>query len=903
MSEKKEKNLWKFIKENAVYFLAFLIPVLIMAELYNIRNIYPFGDEMYLRSDMYHQYAPFYRELARKLASGQSLSYSWNIGMGVNFTALAAYYLASPMNIILGAFNSAHIIELMSILIILKMGLSSFTFTYYLSKKFESKNIVIGIFGIFYAMSSYLAAFNWNIMWLDCLVLLPIIILGLEKLVKENKSLMYCIALGVAIFSNYYIGIMLCIFSVLYFIYMMIVTKPDGTPFYFVRKIVRFGLYSALAGGLAACMVIPAAVALMGTASGDFTFDWKLSNYFTMFFMLSRSYMDVPVAVFEAHDPNLYCTVAAFLAVPLFWLNKKISMKERVGKTVLIVIMLLSFSMNIPNYIWHGFHFPNSLPARESFIYIFLILVMAYEGIRGIKEYTNKQILTVYGIVVALSCMIEQMFVNTDKYTFKIIYYSLAFITLYLIAIFAYRALKKNHKIVVYLVYVVCVSEVIINWNTTALSTTNRTAYVKDNAAIENLAKQAEKDSDTKFFRMEKYNRRTKNDATWHGYHGMSIFSSMASKGTSDYYTKLGFEESYNAYSYYGHTPLTESLFSVKYVFSNAMNADSDLTTLVGQQQEDKGSDSTSTVEAPYVYLYKNNYTLPLGFMVDSNISANWEFDGTNPFYVQNSFVKAACGAADVFDQIDGTQDGTSVRATIAADTDVYFDLITKEIQTINAYVYNEDGSLAYTKTYDNMKKPYIVRIGNVTAGQSVQIQAGGEDSAKAVQAYIYGFNHANFINAYNLLNDEGLQVTKFEDNDVCGKVTAKQDGLLYTSISYDKGWSAYVDGKKVKTSALKEGMLTIPVSAGTHEIEFKYRPGGQTIGIVISVISLLIVIGLVVLSFRKKKAEKMARERIARIQAARERVRNEEKEEKESQNKTDGKKNGKEKSQGKDLD
>ena len=114
--------------------------------------------------------------------------------------------------------------------------------------------------------------------------------------------------------------------------------------------------------------------------------------------MLFRSLFAIPVADLKyPHDPNIYCTVAVFVLIPLFWLCKKISVKERVGKTVIAVIMLLSFNINIPNYIWHGFHFPNSLPCRESFLYIFLIVTMAYEAFLHIKEFKVSQIIGAMG--------------------------------------------------------------------------------------------------------------------------------------------------------------------------------------------------------------------------------------------------------------------------------------------------------------------------------------------------------------------------------------------------------------------------------------------------------------------------------------------------------------------------
>ena len=78
--------------------IAFLVPVVIMIVIFAERRIFPFGQESFLRTDMYHQYAPFFSEFQHKLRTGGSLLYSWDVGMGVNFAALYAYYLASPLN-------------------------------------------------------------------------------------------------------------------------------------------------------------------------------------------------------------------------------------------------------------------------------------------------------------------------------------------------------------------------------------------------------------------------------------------------------------------------------------------------------------------------------------------------------------------------------------------------------------------------------------------------------------------------------------------------------------------------------------------------------------------------------------------------------------------------------------
>ena len=121
------------LNSNFTYLAAFVLPVIMMMALYYTRGIFPWGNECYLRSDMYHQYAPFFSELWHKIRNGESLTYSWNIGMGTNFTSLFAYYLASPSNWFVALFPQKYTIEIMNAFIILKIAGSSLSLTYYLT--------------------------------------------------------------------------------------------------------------------------------------------------------------------------------------------------------------------------------------------------------------------------------------------------------------------------------------------------------------------------------------------------------------------------------------------------------------------------------------------------------------------------------------------------------------------------------------------------------------------------------------------------------------------------------------------------------------------------------------------------------------------------------------------------
>lgn len=282
---------------NITYILAFVIPAIMFLALYIVREIYPFGNNCFLRSDMYHQYAPFFAEFRNKLVSGQSLSYSWDIGMGTNFSALYAYYLASPLNWLILLFPQGSIIEVMNFFIVLKLCAASVSLTHYLMKHFHTKTCTLAVFGTFYAMSAYVAAYNWNIMWLDCIWLLPLIMLGLERLVNNDKCFLYAVSLGLCIFSNYYISIMVCISVVVYYIVLMIAYDGKRSLKNYGRKLLNFCIYSLLAGGLAAAMLLPEMYALSLSASSDINFPKKLNEYFPVLEMLVRQLINVPVHI------------------------------------------------------------------------------------------------------------------------------------------------------------------------------------------------------------------------------------------------------------------------------------------------------------------------------------------------------------------------------------------------------------------------------------------------------------------------------------------------------------------------------------------------------------------------------------------------------------------------------
>ena len=550
------------MKKRGPLLAAFCIPLLITLIICVNREIYPFGDQCMLHIDMYHQYCPFFTELMQKLKTGGSPFYSWNIGLGADFVSLYAYYLASPLNWLLILWPRGYVIEFMTALSILKIALSGLTFTYYLGEHFhvwqdagnaaavtrtEKKTAVrlpadvasyaAALCGAAYALCAFMAAYAWNLMWTDCMVLAPLVILGLERLIRDNRPGLYYVSLAVCILSNYYISIMICIFLVLWFLLCWMEHRASG-----YRAWIRFAWYSLLAGATGAVLILPPAKVLSLSGASGISFPETMEWYFNIASELARSLLAVDVYTGDSHWPNLYCGIFALFLLFLYVWNRAVPWKKKLPRLALVVFFWLSFSNNMLDFIWHGLHFPTSLPGRQSFLYAFLVLVIAYEALLYIRELKLWQVFAAGGMSVVFLLFCNH-FMDETTMEQTSIWASGAFFACYFVIVLGILIGKKRiRQLMLATGCLAVVAELVINYNLTGLDTISRTDYVKnlaDYRAV--LSETAEKsDEDSVFYRTEELERKTKNDAALSGYHSGTQFSSLMNLNVSHFYQDVG---------------------------------------------------------------------------------------------------------------------------------------------------------------------------------------------------------------------------------------------------------------------------------------------------------------------------------------------------------------------------
>lgn len=832
-----------------ILLLSFAVPFLIMLVIFVLKGIYPFGGRSFLVSDMYHQYMPFFSEFMRKIKAGEGLAYSYNVGIGSNFLALYVYYLASPLHWLAFLLPQEHLMEFMSYLVIVKIGLCGLTSSIYLRRHFGDKQDVgVLFFSCFYAMSGFMTAYNWNIMWLDCVVLLPLLLLGLEQLVKEGRCKLYCITLALSIFTNFYISIMICIFLVLYFAVLFLWEKCS------LKAIRDFAVYSLLAGGMAAILLIPEVFAILETDFGDMDFPKKLESYFPILDVLMRHCMCIGTERGLDHWPNIYSGVATFMLVPMFAVNRRIPARRRFGLLALVGVFLLGFSTNMLDFIWHGLNYPDSLPGRQSFIYIFLVLVMGYEAYRNLHKEDAKQIVNCYLVAAAFLLFVEK-FAQTDHFETWVEFLNLGFVTAYVILLYLYRTREKRttRMILAFATLVIVVAESGINMYNTSVGTVSRSAYLDELVDYQNLYEVARENAmadaleqgdsgevqvddavktAVPFFRMEKFSRKTKNDGTLAGYPTASVFSSTLNSYVMDMYKTLGMLYSKVYYGYDGATFLTSALLNVRFMYGTNAREEGPLYEHLGDSGE--------------ISLYEAQVTLPFGYVAPEGFDLP---SGSNGLRLQNQLVKNLGVKGTLFTKVDSEQDEDDVRFTAGEDA-YYYGILTasgtKEVDFTAAGV---------TRSYNDLKNSRIMHLGYLKEGTSGKLTNGDEDDeSQKIKADIYKMDEAVLREAIEILSKESMTNVCYDSTHISGEITLAEGGRLILSVPYEKGWTVTVDEQETEASLFGGTLMALDLAAGHHTIEMYYVPYGQNLGIVVSVVSIAVFVFILVWGRRIRK-------------------------------------------------
>lgn len=815
----------------------FLIPTFTVAAAFVGNSVFPFGDHGVLIIDSLHQYLPFFTEFHEKLVNADSLLYSFGGGLGYNFWATIAYYLASPLNFLVSLFPKEHMMDVMALFIVLKIGACGLTMTWYFAQKDRGRSYYPIAFGVMFALSSFIIGYYFNLMWLDSIAMLPLVMMGIERIVKdEGKKGLYCVSLFYALYCNYYIGFMLCLFSCLYFVVQW-VSEARISGKKAAASCAVFAWYSLLAGGMAAIMLIPAFLGLGTTESAQNTFPSPIKFYVENLSQLTSHFAFVePINIADDQiGVNAFCGTVTMLLASLYALDKKRTKRERAAKLLLIALLYASFDINVLNFIWHGFHVQNGLPNRFAFLYIAMLLNIGYDVMTDLRRLSWHRVavacvppmgfvvyaawaelgerdLYVYGATVLLLAVYSALFLTyrgrrrMEEYTFRVLFMSLTVAEMMVTGVVG-----------------VCMN-----------GTVGRSTYVDEQKAYEAMIERRQDDS---FYRSDIDSSRMRNENMFLGGNGVVLFSSTMPAATVDLCKSLGIEARTNKNGYNGFTKLANDIFDVKYVVSRTDSDGLYQMTKVDYQEP--------------LAMYQNPGALSLGFMVNREIR-EWEIeDAGNPLDVQNSFVKLAADYHSLFflNQEIQMEDGETYSVILPAGKQVYLYLPTS-VEKV------EITTPEYTKSYDKYTD-HLYDLGCFSEDSQATVTVNLKDSQTEASASAYVCDDADYQEFHSLLANEQLALTCAEDGKLRGTVTAKEAGTLLLSVPYDEGWKVLVDGEEAETFRVGEALTGIDLPEGEHEIAMDYTPVGLWLGTGISALCAGLYLVTAAFARRRKPAKR----------------------------------------------
>lgn len=871
--------------KNNYLLLAFAIPFFGMLLVMAISRYRPFGDYSMLYSDMYHQYYPFFAAYRRMLLSGDSLLYSWNVGMGMDYLGLIAYYLASPLNLFSILVPERFLLSFFSLLLPLRLGLASLFFAIFLKEIFEKYDLSIAVFASFYGLCAWALAFQWNIMWLDTFALLPLVVLGEIRLVRDRKFLLYTLTLFLSVFSNYYIGLFTCIFVALVFFCYEFCRFRSWKRL--CGDFICIACFSLIAIGLTAILTVPAFFALQTTQSSvnKFPHGFKLNIASSSTFLGLIDAMRQVIGnsgggiepSFKEGLPNLYCGVGTIILVFLYLISEQVSWKDKVCAVFLLLFFNVSFIIRQLDYIWHGFHFTNMIPYRFSFLYSFVMLYMAYRAWTLRRSFDSLEVIAAgflsAAVLTCATALTHTEHLELFSFSFNIpvfIVYNVPFLLLFLgallfstrrtvpkgdsleekLKLLRARTLRRRYASRAFL----AITGLELAATLLAFGLYFPGTYVSNypkgtEEAASMIRYMKERESDTLFYRAETTHSQTLNDGALNNYNGISTFTSSANVRTTEFMEALGYgaKNTYNRYCYEEASPVANLFLDLKYMI----------------ERDGRHRQSSMFYDVHHfgnVHLLKNEAYLPLGFLAESALAEVDFNDSTFPFAFQNRLFAAATGLdGEIWHRVQGNnlellpdrvsitdqntngycqysnaEGGSNVVYCYTID-EAGFACIHVNLPKRNTIHIRVNGDELYRET---ISLPQMFAVSDVRSGDVVEIQVettAGESGTMSVA--LCTLNNDLFWKGYQKLNASTLKLTKFSNTSVQGTIECDRDGLLYTSIPQNGNWHAAVDGEEAQITLVGDCMIALPMAVGSHTVQLSYQNDAFSIGWKISLL------------------------------------------------------------------
>ncbi|WP_283680289.1 YfhO family protein [Lentilactobacillus sp. Marseille-Q4993] len=840
------------------YIEAIIIPIIVVSVIFMFLQVAPFGQNTFLISDLSTQYLQFFTELKRQLIHFNFSTYSFLISLGDGTVPIYSYYLLSPFNLIILLFKNAQLPIAINLIIWLKIILANISMTWFLSKKYQRYDLVAIAGGIAYGLCGFVAMYFYDLMWLDAVMMLPVIVYCLEQLFYRNRVWGYVAALTYTIITNYYMGYILCIFMLIYVGYLTLLNRKPELKFAQLikdnrKQLVRFLWYSLISGVLSAVILIPTGIAMVTTGKGSFAlknFYLKGSFNFSAFANLGLGTNNFAGRL--VHGPSLFCGSLFIIAVVVFFLAHQISRQSKLAAGISLAIICFAMWFRPLNTMWHMFQKPAGFPFRMVYVLSFFIVMIGFEAyVRGAFKDTHALITA--GIITSIALTIGYGFANMfarkpEPFNFKIpqLFVSNWFLLISLVFIWLTILIMRNtisgpgpsgH-----LLLLVIAIEMSLNFlfATVGAQFVSEKKFANAYNSTSEIMRISNKDAYEKgqVYRSVVINDRMKNlyDIPYYGYNDSLIYSN---RGISSYSSTL------NSHT---HHVLASLGFSTRNIRRIDMLGESAVTNRL------LGIRDLVLIGKRDAKLIRNESVPPIGYMVSDDIQ-NIKFDKNMVFSNLNRLVQGESVTSHQFFQAP-----RSVKSFETDKNGIFHYRLTVEPNVSGPqYLYIPKVRLygvGVTVNGQKLSKLYsglgteIIPLGIHDKNSKIHVMIKSQYELKGLASDFAGLDLPKYKSA--VLNQK-LSTFRFNDPDRIningshfkGKIKVNQNNqTLLMSIPYDKGWHVRVNGKPADVIKVADGLIGIKLHSGKSQLQFDYRVEGATAGMIVSGIGVVMVLG-----------------------------------------------------------
>ncbi len=774
------------------HILSFILPALVIAVSLASVGIYPGGEYTPLILDLRTEHLAFFNYINNISDGFNSLSFQSLGGLGGGVINSLQMY-CGPAFIIFSFFDIQSLPWGLWWMIVCMIGLCGLAEFIYLKNglRCQVSDYKALLFSVCYALMSCMVIYTIVPVWIWGGVFLPVIALGLDKVIDERKYQLFILSVTFAIIFDYYMAYILIVFSIVYFLYRVFLLRIS------VRDVLGLVL-RCFACGFVSCMLsafswLPVLYDLtLGKAAENRTVSYGLiRNPLAVLLQLLPMSYD---GLLKHSLPFIYCGIVPVVFIVLFFVNKKVSKREKTVSFVTLLALFLCFIIGALDIVWMFFAEPNGYPSRYSFVLSFMIILLAVKG----------------------SDVCKISFKPAFKPLCKCAVFGFVIVELYMNSVYLIRSIRDD---------VGPYSE-----------------YAEYKSVVNTMESiKAEYKLGSGLGRVVKNWRYTNDDGIMFGYPDIDYFSSCYNSNVHDFLTDLGLKGRYHIVSSAGITPVTASVLGVD-TFIQYGSPLNDYYSYIGS--------------ADGLDIYHNDLSLPVAFSVNSGLSENTAAFGDNPFENINILMDDLCDSPYVFKILPTELDSGAV-STIP-ENGKHLWLYALPVYDVSLDIHSDDnGSKYYAYAgdmpiceYADSVSPFCVDLG---VGVGMPVQFNFDKNAYVERAYMASYDDEQALNALSRLKSESAYDVYATEKGMIFSIDLPENKDIMLTLPYERGYSIYVDGIKTAYSSYRDALILIDAVPGHHDVLVTYSAPGLKTGCFISLISVMIAAAVLFVKRNKK--------------------------------------------------